>query len=82
MPFLTINQPQNFEQKFNFEFDPFKEQTDNLFDSFNFFDLDTPVEKARSYEYELTSDFEFSIQKLCFSDDMKLLSTINKRNQK
>lgn len=82
IPLSNTNQPQKFVQKFDFEINPFKEQTDDLFDSFSFFDLDSPVEKARSYEYELTSDFDLSIQKLWFSDDMIMLSTINQRNQR
>jgi hypothetical protein len=74
---LARNQYSKFYQNVDFEMNPFWSQAVDWLDLFNFFDLETPANKARTYDNELTFDIEFFLEEPWFSDDMKVLSTLS-----
>jgi hypothetical protein len=56
---------------------PFCSQEVDWIDLFNFFDLEILASKARTYDNELTFNYDISLDKVWFSDDLKVLSTIS-----
>jgi hypothetical protein len=77
------NKPNNLDDRptFNFDQNPFKEPEETPRGLFNFFQLDSPVEHARSFEKELTEDLDFSYSHLYFSADLKTLQDKEEKRQ-
>jgi hypothetical protein len=80
---LDRNQSDKFNKNVDFEINPFCSQGVDWLDLFNFFDLEIPVGKARTYDNELTFNYDISLKEKWFSDDLNVLSTLNvKRSRK
>jgi hypothetical protein len=77
------NKPNNLEDRptFNFDQNPFREPEETPRGPFNFFQLDSPVDQARSFEKELTDDLDFSYSHLYFSADFKTINDMEEKRQ-